>query len=292
MIALALLSLVASEAQANPANAAGANHRALALADGRAFVGEVLSTEPGGLRVRSPQGALTLPFDTLRDMRPSDAAAWRDQPAWSVHVAAPDEARDALLAALRAVPAVEVRAVDEAGGGLSPEQAAAGAACGLDVDCIVDAWSGAPWRIVVVALPEGDGLRLVGAVSTTGSVLHRRDVTSLGDLGAAAHALLGLEAPVAQATPRVARAAPAFEPRRANALSFAPVPGLPALRRGDHAAFAAAVGLAVPTTALWVGAVGRNAQTAPEAVALSLAGFYVSTVLANQLTATPRAQRP
>lgn len=289
MIPLALLALSAPAAGAGPAEA---NHRALELADGRAFVAEVLATDVGGLRVRVPQGTLTLPFDILRDMRPSDAAAWRDQPAWSVHVAAPDEVRDALLDALRAVPAVEVRPVEEPGGGLAPSAAAAGAACGLDVDCLVDAWRGEPWRILVVALPEGDALRLVGAVST-GAVLHRRDVRGVHDLGAAAHALLGLDAPVAPAPTRVATS-PTREPRADAALSFAPVPGLPALRRGDHAAFAAAVGIAAPTTALWVGAVGRNAQTAPEAVALSLAGFYVSTVLANQLTSSSRtrAARP
>lgn len=282
MIPFALVALASAEALADP------SYRALEIDDGRAFVAEVLATEAGGLRVRTPQGTLALPFDRLRDMKPTDASAWADQPAWSVQVAAPEGVRDDVIAALRGVPRVEVRPVGETGGGLSDEAAARGALCALDVDCLFDAWAGEPWQLVVVAMPEGDGLRLVGAVST-GAVLHRAVLGPADAIAPVVPALLGLEPPASEPA-TLAKVRPPRAPGRAQA--FTPVPGLPALRRGDHAGFLTAVGIAVPTTALWVGAVGRNAQSAPETVALSLAGFYVTTVVVNQLTSPARDRRP
>lgn len=280
MILSAALALAVSDAWAEP------SYRAIELDDGRAFVAEVLATGADGLDVRTPHGRLILPFDALRDMRPTDAEAYEAQPLWQVHVAAPEALRDGLLEALGTVPEVEVHVIGVSAGTLSDATAARATACGLDLDCLVDVLSAEPWRLVVVARPGVDQLHWIGAVST-GTVLYRSDLhhevpLSPLELEITGHALLGLEFP--SAAPRLA--AHRERTRSSTRIPFAPLPGLPALQRGDHAAFATALGIAVPATAIWVGAVGRNAQSAPEAVALSLAGFYVSAVLANQLTSS------
>jgi len=69
---------------------------------------------------------------------------------------------------------------------------------------------------------------------------------------------------------------------RVLSLSMAPVPGLPSLMQDDMAGFGLAWAAVVPTTALWVGAVGDGAQSAPEHILLGLAGFYAATVITNQ----------
>lgn len=70
---------------------------------------------------------------------------------------------------------------------------------------------------------------------------------------------------------------------RVLAASFVPLPGFPSFAQGDAAGGALALAAVLPTTALWVGATGKNAQGVGEHVALAVGGYYVSTVLFNQV---------
>ena len=44
-----------------------------------------------------------------------------------------------------------------------------------------------------------------------------------------------------------------------------------------------AIGVAVPTTALWVVATGNESQSIPEHAALSVGGYYVTSVVLNHV---------
>jgi hypothetical protein len=65
--------------------------------------------------------------------------------------------------------------------------------------------------------------------------------------------------------------------------AFVPLPGYTALRQGDMRGFGLGLAVAVPTTAAWVGLTGSQSQSAPEHAALSVGGYYLTTVLVNQV---------
>lgn len=273
-----------------------AQYRHLSLADGRTVTAEVLSTEPTGLRMRTPQGVSLVAFELLLDMVPSEEGAYAAQRPWTVHVAAPPEVRDPLIDALRALPEVDVHPVEEPTEEITPAQAHLASRCALDLECVVRALEDAPWRWVVVALPDTDGgVRLVSAV-TTGTTRHRAKPASLTpqDLWSSVHEILHMEVPSGQLPKAVVappRPAGVLEPEKVVALSFTPLPGFPSLRQGDGVGFAKALGIVAPATALWVGAVGKNAQSLPETAALGAVGFYAATVLANQVTGAASSKK-
>lgn len=290
--ALVALLLAASPAWAQ---SKAAQYRELHLADGRSVTAEILSTEATGLLLRIPQGTSLVSFEILRDMVPTDASAYEAQPRWAVHVTAPPEHKEALLETLQHIPALDVFDVAEPGAGINRAQAAKAAACGLDISCITGVFGETSWRWVVVGLPTDQGLRLVSRLTTgtTGARIDLED-TSPETLWKTSHELLMLQMP-SGGPPRALRTPQpfvgGFDQQRVIAMSFTPVPGLPSLKQGDPTGFAAALGIVVPTTALWVGAVGQNAQSVPETAALGVVGFYAATVIANQVTGLSSMKR-
>jgi hypothetical protein len=67
------------------------------------------------------------------------------------------------------------------------------------------------------------------------------------------------------------------------ASSFIPLPGYTSFAQGDTAGGLLSIVTVVPLTAAWTGVAGKTSQTSGEHVALSVGGFYVATVVANQV---------
>ncbi|MFT6142444.1 MAG: hypothetical protein ACJAZO_001553 [Myxococcota bacterium] len=70
---------------------------------------------------------------------------------------------------------------------------------------------------------------------------------------------------------------------RVMASSFIPLPGYTSFAQGDTAGGLLSIVTVVPLTAAWTGVAGKTSQTSGEHVALSVGGFYVATVVANQV---------
>lgn len=295
-LGLTLLALIAADV------AAAGEYRVFTLADGRVLVAEVLATEASGLRVRVPQGETYVPFTQLVDMVDVDEAKYREQDDWYVYVAASEMYRSGFVATFEAVPNLRVLGTRGTEGVVRAEQLVKADACGTDIECVVDALTQpAVWYWVVVGELRGSEMVLQGAVTSGGTRTEERAPLMDPDaVRRATYEVIGLVPPpketvVVVPTPVPSpRPKPVREPReprapgvigreRVTALSFAPVPGMPSLVRKDWAGFGMAVATVVPATAAWVGVSGKVAQSAPQHVALGLGGFYVSTVLANQV---------
>lgn len=279
MILLALLAATAS--------ADDRQFRHLKLVDGRTLTVEILSTEPTGLRVRLPQGTTLVSFELLVDMVPIDQAAWDNQPPWIVYVDLPPPHQEVAVELLGAIPNLSVHPLTEAVGGVTAAMAAEAAGCERKIDCVTAAIGSTPWKYVVTGDPAGTGLVVRAKVSTANLPANETSLTDAGRdaLWYGLHDALDLERP-GQGPPKAAT--PTKEPGRFDdgrvvALSFVPFPGVPSLAQKDAGGFALALGVVVPSTALWVGAVGQTGQSAPEFVGLSAAGYYALTVLANQV---------
>lgn len=280
-------------------------YRQLRLVDGRQFVAQIVSTESDGLALELPQGKALVPFDLLVDMLPSDALSYQSQPDWSVWIVAEDDAdRSALLAAFGAVEGVRAMPVGE---GVPEAVADQSRECGTDLDCIARVSEESGWRWIVRARRKASGaLQLTSRTNTTADPTTIDVQAPLARVDQHVHELLSLERPY-EPPPSVAvdpvTVAP-VEPvevegpviaksdrRRVVVQSFVPLPGYPSLKRGDTKGFATALGLVVPATAIWVGAVGQGSQSPGEFTALSVAGFYGATVLTNQVIGQRTLQR-
>ncbi|MEN0064480.1 MAG: hypothetical protein AAGA48_20195 [Myxococcota bacterium] len=291
-----MIPLVFGLALMGSAQAVEPQYRQLRLVDGRVLTGQILATESDGLSLELPQGRALVPFDLLVDMLPTDALTYREQPDWSVWVVAEEPARGGILAAFSAVEGVRATPV---GDGAPDPVAAASRACGTDLNCVALASNESGWRWLVVAEQKGSGeLRITSRTNGLNDATTVNVVTPLARIDQHVHELIGLQRPVEpppsiavdpvatvpeDATkpeaPRIAKS----DRRKVLLESFVPLPGYPSLRRGDTGGMAAALGIVVPATAVWVGAVGQGSQNATELTVLSLAGFYGATVLTNQV---------
>jgi hypothetical protein len=278
-----LLALLAATASADDRQ-----FRQLKLVDGRTLTVEILSTEPNGLRVRVPQGTTLVSFELLVDMVPTDQAAWENQAPWIVYLDLPAAQQQTATDLLSAIPNLSVHPLTEPVGGVTAAMAAEAAGCERKIDCVTAAIASTPWKVVVTGDPQGAGLVLHSKISSANLPAHETALTDSGRdaLWYGLHEALDLERP-GQGPPKGSTPAPkergGFDDGRVVALSFVPFPGVPSLAQKDAGGFALALGVVVPSTAVWVGAVGQTGQSAPEFVGLSAAGYYVVTVLANQV---------
>jgi hypothetical protein len=283
-MSVAVLALLAS----TDASADDRQFRQLKLADGRGLTVEILSTEPGGLLVQLPQGRTLVSFELLIDMVPIDQATWDNQTPWIVYVDLPAAQHEDVVELLSTIPNLSVHPLTEPVGGVTAAMAAEAAGCGRKIECVVSAIASTPWKVVITGETKGSGLVLRSKVSSATSPAEEVTLADAerGTLWNGLHDALGLDRP-AQGPPRAAteeRDGDTFDGKRVVALSFVPFPGVPSLAQKDSSGVALALGVVVPSTALWVGAVGQTGQSAPEFVGLSVAGYYVLTVLANQVT--------
>jgi hypothetical protein len=67
------------------------------------------------------------------------------------------------------------------------------------------------------------------------------------------------------------------------AASFVPLPGYPSFKQGDAGGGLVALGIALPTSALLVGAAGHGGQSVPQTALVAGIGTYAATVIANSI---------
>lgn len=275
-------------------------YRMLTLADGREITAEILSTEAEGLAVRTTQGESLISFERLKDMSPVDKSTFELGESWLVYLAAPEALQPSLMEGFGWVEGVSVRMVGASVSGISDEISAAAAACEGDLGCLVGATRDTDWMWVVTVSPQpdGPGLQAFSGINTGAT---RTRFTTEGqtrqDVWDLVHASLELEIPDSgPPKERVAKASrsqadpksnptPAQADINLTALTLSPLPGLPAMKQGNGGRAAAAWLIAGAGTAAWIGAVGSNAQSAPELAAVGALGWYSTTVFANHLTA-------
>ncbi|MFZ5478378.1 MAG: hypothetical protein ACOZNI_16540 [Myxococcota bacterium] len=276
-----------------------AEYRRLELADGRVLVAEVVATDARGLSLRVPQGRLQVPFDQVLRIDPVEAPLYQYQTPVRVLVLpfgaidAPGEdaqkAAEALRRRFADVPSVRVVDVDAFAAQLPTGKKAALVACGLDASCVVAQAAGADVDLVVMGTLAGAELAVASVFLDAPRAQRRVGGPVGGDvLAGAPWTLLAVEPEPAAPAPTVVAApvAPAA-PRRPEtpvspALSYVPVPGLPAFVTGDTGRGLACVAVTVPLTALIVGAAGAAATDPGELALVGAAAWWASSVVTNR----------
>ena len=278
---------------AAPALASDAQYRTLTLVDGRILTAEVVATEPQGLLLEMPQGRAVVEFEMLRDMSPTTKEAYQSQDDWVVWVQVPVVYQDRVEEMLDEMPGID-GALAGYGGGVSGGATADVVACESDIECIARAAADTPWKWIITGRLDGAGrLELFSRTNTRENLpVHRvsLDKTERQDFWFALHELLRLKVPEL-GPPEVEQDSTILDgptrtrmsARRVTALSFLPVPGLPSLLQKDYQGFGTSLGIVVPSTAVWVSAVGYSEPSAAEFGLLSFAGYYTATVLTNQV---------
>lgn len=301
---LCLLSL--GLAQSANSWASEPQYRQLTLVDGRVYYAEILETVPEGLRLRMPQGETTVRFELLKDMIPTTAEEYSNQQDWIVWV--DFEPYQALLEGMLAD--IEGMSASRAGahqpGDPQGDEAARRIAeiqseCSGEIGCIISKSKDLSWRWIVTGSETSSGEIVLYAKTNTDplSTPNKSEPfqPSNDQIWTELHKLFELSPPD-QGAPSGGRVRPqrmsssaAFSESKVVGMSFVPVPGLPSLLQGDTGGFATALGIVVPSTALWMGASWKTGQSSTEFLGLSVAGFYTATVLANQVTGLKSLER-
>jgi hypothetical protein len=273
-----------------PAHALEPQYRRVTLVDGRVISAEILATESEGLRMRVPAGETLISFELLLDMVPISQAEYDAQPPWIVYFSVPPDLEEDVVELLQSVDGIVPQPVKVAANGIEAHMAAKASDC-EDINCVVGALEGAStwiWVLMASPAPTG-GTRLESKLSTSSDPPLELviDTKSRNELWEALHRSIGL-VPPSGGPPKGSNGESdptptAFDERKVVALSFVPVPGLPSLAQKDTGGFALAMSVVVPSTVVWVGAVGQLGNSAPEFGALSFAGYYAVTVFANQV---------
>lgn len=281
--------------------------REVTLNDGRVFYGEVVTTEPSGVRLRVPQGDMVVPFHQLQNMQPSFPERYGRQPPWEVIVVGPDAERGWIERAVRTLPEVYVSGDQGKPSGVSTSMRKAAQACPpADLGCAVSAARrDGSWQWIVTVEPGDRGSATLRARTTTdggGGMLKVDDLSDPAAVLAGIDRLFGLrEVPernraitsISPYAPKPAgkdrgRTKTPKSPRVASASSapfdsFVPVPGYSSLKNGDMRGFGMAMAVTLPATAAWVGVTGSQSQSSTEHIAMSAGGFYLTTVVVNQV---------
>jgi hypothetical protein len=277
-------SLVAGSASADDRRT---QYRHLRLADGRELVAEVLSTEGGGLNVKTPQGVILIPFDLLLDMSPADADAYELQESWHVYVAAPIEFQQPVAEAFRWMGGITVHLAGDAAPGMSHQTAERAEQCQRDLNCLREVTADSPWMWVVSVERKGAGLVAYAALNHSPTrTIFTTDGLGRDERWQLTHDLLQVQVPIKGGPPKVVGDPVGMVSRPPNSagkgLAFVPIPGLAAGRTGKAGNVIASIAMTSIGTAAWVGAVGHGAQSTPEFAGLSAVGYYANVVVWNQ----------
>jgi hypothetical protein len=263
-------------------------YRHFSLSDGREFDAIILETQATGFRVQVPQGETTVSFAQLFDMAPITKAQYDAQGPWVVYLAAPEERKKGLAAAFQAIPKVVVYGMDaSADSRLTADQASLAASCGTQVDCISKALADAPWLYIVSVDQQGAEL-VVGAQTNKGGALHNPLRASMVNSDQVANiGWTALEVKPYKGETTTNTNPDETGPKAAKAGTIlAPIPGMPAMARGDGAGVGIALGVAIPATAIWVGATGKGTHSTAGHAVMAVGGYYAICVAVNAAVAT------
>ncbi|TVQ93171.1 MAG: hypothetical protein EA397_05195 [Deltaproteobacteria bacterium] len=284
--------------------AAPENVREVTLNDGRVLYGEVVTTEPSGVRLRVPQGDIIVPFHQLQNMQSAMPERYDSQRPWEFVVVGPETEREWVERALRTIPQTFVSGDQGKPSALSTSLRKTAQSCApSDLQCAMEAVRrDDSWQWIVTVEPGQGGTATLRARATTdggGGVLKVDDISDPTVLLSGLDRLLNLRAvpdrnkAISTIAPHAPATAPKErKPRRSTSgagassgalAAFVPVPGYTALKDGDMKGFGMAMAVTLPVTAAWVGVTGGQSQSAPEHIAMSAGGFYLTTVVVNQI---------
>ena len=198
------------------------------------------------------------------------------------------------LELLGAIPGISAHPVGAVVGGLSVDQAASSVGCKGDPQCLADYTGDADFVWVLTSDETTEGkVQLIGAVpggrTRTNVSL---DSTSRNEMWSALHQAIGL-APPSKGPPSASAgkrptASVGMTPSKVTALSFVPLPGVPAMAQKDWGNVGLAWGVAAPSAALFVLGSAASQETPdfgnPGFLLSAAGGAYLSVVFANQVT--------
>jgi hypothetical protein len=271
-----------------------AQYRHLTLADGRQMTAEILSTEPIGLRLRSPLGESVVSFELLVDMVPATRADYEAQSNVRVYVAAPLEHQEHLAEAFGWLEGVDTKFVGASMPGLSADQVSRASACGSDFSCLLDVTAAATeWMYVAsITSTEAGDLKLLVSPTRGATVVKSEQPDTREGRWSLVHEMVMVKVPEG-GPPRVPKK-PSKSEREGRSpstmtdnqwvsASFVPLPGYPSFKQGDAGGGLVALGIAIPTSALLVGAAGHGGQSVPQTALVAGIGTYTATVIANSI---------
>jgi hypothetical protein len=288
--------------------AIAAEYRSIELANGRvipAEIGEITATE---MVLKTPQGEVRIAPSELRSMDPMSPEDYGAIQPWTVLVVpfkgnAEQDAKTAAMYVLRVlegIPSVRPITIEDLPPSVGETTRRALAICGTDFQCATrhGASAGADVVIMGQAVSQADGKQLdVGAVFVATPEARKRD-TVLYDSALIAHRRsiatvtyqsLYLTPPVGIDVPELPVVTKAPPPETMKPMSslermaWAPLPGVTALKQGNTAGFATALGVVGVGTAASVAWSGHATYTAPQMAAMSALTGYGLTVLVNHM---------
>jgi len=294
-------------------------YRSITLANGRVVAAEIQGITATSMTLVTPQGVVEISPQDLRTMEPLSEEAYQALPPWKVLVLpfsndestrAKDDANMAQLYSLRvlkSIPAVAPLTIEDLPPSVPENTRAALALCGTDLQCATRNGEIVGVDVVVMGDLRQKGteidFRLGGVFVNTPSarerdefsyssslIEHRRTLTN------AQYKVLFLNAPEGDTIslePLVTKQQEVpdpMDPKKVVAsnmerLAWAPVPGITALKTGNTAGFASALGAVTLGTAASVYVAGHATYSAPQMVAVSTLSSYGLTVLVNHIFA-------
>ena len=293
-----------------------AEYRSITLADGRVVAAEIQGITSTSMTLATPQGIVQISPQDLRTMESMSVEDYSQLEPWKVLVlpfvddeseGANEDAQMAKLYALRvlkSIPAVAPLTIDDLPETVPENTRGALSLCGTDLQCATRNGDTVGVDVVVMGdIREKDEAKIFsfGAVFVNAPSARKRVeipytsplINQRKDLTEAVYKSLFLNTPETVTVPTSIEpmvtkqeALPAQKPkteRSIDALAWTPVPGITALKGGNSAGFATALGTVTVGTAASVYIAGQATYSAPQMVAVSALSSYGLTVLVNHI---------
>ena len=292
-----------------------AEYRSITLADGRIVAAEIQGITATSMTLSTPQGIVEISPQDLRTMEAMSVEDYNQLEPWKVLVlpfvddeteGANEDVQMAKLYALRvlkSIPAVAPLTIEDLPETVPENTRRALSLCGTDLQCATRNGETVGADVVMmgdIRQKNESMLFSLGAVFVNAPSARKRVqipytpplINQRKDLTDAVYQTLFLN------TPTTVQPPPVIEPvvtkespqpetqqelRDLDALAWAPVPGITALKSGDTAGFATAIGAVTAGTAASVYIAGHATYSAPQMVAVSALSSYGITVLVNHI---------
>lgn len=292
-----------------------AEYRKVDLLDGRTIIGMVQDTTPLRMQLQVPQGQVEIPLTQVMSLSSVSEEAYLAQPPWLVVVlpfvsnspSLADETaalRQQVIAQVQTLSGVLLQETAQLKGELTEDQIAALDACGIDASCAIPIAQQAQVDVVIMGAydlqPNANELLLATAfpgaaraqsqvvlpisdhTQPRSSALHAQLQTALLLVPQAITDTV-VQAPAEEPPPPVKPQLPSQPPDNARyrRMAWVPLPGLPALARGDLAGFAQSWAIVAPASVLAIGVSGAATTSRTGFAAMGLLSTYAITVATN-----------
>jgi len=301
---------IISAALLSSGTAFGAEYRKITLANGREVPAEIKSITADEMVLQTPQGEMRISPNDLRNMDSMTTEEYLALPAWRVLVlpfggdsADEDDSNFAHLFAVRvlkSIDAVSPQVVGDLPSSVGDSTRSALKSCGTDLQCATRHGATADADVVIMGridpVAEKRVLTLGAVFVDAPAARQRLELPYAGELinhrkrlTTSMYESLFLTPPEGAEIPTlpVAQAVPTKPKTTGEAdlarLAWTPVPGMTALKQGNRAGFATAMGVVGAGTVASVYMAGHATYTAPQMVAMTALSSYGLTVLVNHM---------